>query len=100
MAIDLAQVRKVAHLARLELTSAEEERMAHQLSHVLDYIEKLAAVDVSQVEPLAFAGDVDPARAEALLREDRVQPGLPRERALAAAPQTDGQSFLVPRIVE
>ena len=100
MSLDLEEVRKVARLARLSLSAAEEEKLAQQLSQVLGYIETLAAVDVSQVAPLAFAGEVEPVRAQELLREDVEKPGLAREAALAAAPQTDGQTFLVPRILE
>ena len=99
MAIDRAQVKHVAHLARLELTGAEEERLAQQLSSVLGYVEQLSQVDVSGVEPLAFAGDAS-AGSEALLRPDEPQPGLLREPVLAQAPDTDGQTFLVPRILE
>jgi aspartyl-tRNA(Asn)/glutamyl-tRNA(Gln) amidotransferase subunit C len=100
MAIDRAQVRHVAHLARLSLSAAEEEKFAAQLSQVLGYIEKLNAVDVAGIEPLAFAGEQDPARTQAVLREDREALGLTREEALAAAPQKDAQAFLVPRIIE
>jgi aspartyl-tRNA(Asn)/glutamyl-tRNA(Gln) amidotransferase subunit C len=94
--IDRAQVRHVARLARLALSPEEEERFAAQLDHVLGYIERIAAVDVSGVEPLSFAGD-----ASAMpLREDVVQESLPREKVLAEAPQHDAQAFLVPRIIE
>ena len=96
MAIDRAQVRHVARLARLALSPEEEERFAAQLQHVLEYIERLNAVDVSGVEPLSFAGD-----AQALpLREDEPHACLPRETVLAQAPQQDGESFVVPRIIE
>ncbi|HTO95720.1 MAG TPA: Asp-tRNA(Asn)/Glu-tRNA(Gln) amidotransferase subunit GatC [Myxococcales bacterium] len=97
MAIDRAQVRHVARLARLALSPEEEERFAAQLGHVLEYIERLQAVDVSGVEPLGFAGD---AAARAPLREDEPRPGLAREQALAQAPRQDGQAFVVPRIIE
>ena len=100
MGIDRAQVQKVAHLARLSLSPDEEEKFTSQLSHVLGYIEKLAGVDVSGVPPLAFAGDLDPVHAQELLRDDVPHPGLTHEQALAAAPASDGQSFLVPRILE
>jgi aspartyl-tRNA(Asn)/glutamyl-tRNA(Gln) amidotransferase subunit C len=102
MAIDRAQVRHVARLARLSLSEAEEETFAAQLSHVLDYIEKLSAVDVSSVEPLAFAGDLAQSNvsAGAELRPDEARAGIPRDEALAAAPASDGASFLVPRILE
>jgi len=97
MAIDETTVRHVARLARLQLTQAEEERAAAQLGHVLEYIERLQAVDVAGVEPLAFAGD---AAAGLPLREDAPKPCLPREQVLAQAPEQDGQAFLVPRIIE
>lgn len=103
MAIDRAQVRHVARLARLALTPAEEEKFAAQLSNVLGYIEKLAQVDVSSVQPLAFAGDVPSDAGSApgsALRADEVQPGVPRDEALAAAPASNGSVFLVPRILE
>ena len=97
MAIDRAQVRHVARLARLALSAEDEERFAAQLQNVLGYIERLQAVDVSGVEPLSFAGD---ARDALALREDAVEPSLPREKVLAQAPQADEQAFLVPRILE
>jgi aspartyl-tRNA(Asn)/glutamyl-tRNA(Gln) amidotransferase subunit C len=97
VAIDRAQVRHVARLARLALSAEEEELFAAQLGHVLDYIERLQAVDVSGIEPLAFAGD---AASGIPLREDVPVPSLPREKVLAQAPQQDGQAFVVPRIIE
>jgi len=97
VAIDRAQVRHVARLARLALSEEEEERFAAQLGHVLEYIERLQAVDVAGIEPLAFAGD---AAAGLPLREDAPRPSLTREKVLAQAPEEDGQAFLVPRIIE
>jgi aspartyl-tRNA(Asn)/glutamyl-tRNA(Gln) amidotransferase subunit C len=97
VAIDRAQVRHVARLARLHLSEEEEERFALQLGHVLEYIERLAKVDVSGVEPLSFAGD---AAAGLPLRDDVPRESLPREKVLAQAPQQDGRAFVVPRILE
>ena len=97
MAIDRAQVRHVARLARLALSADEEERFAAQLGHVLEYIERLQGVDVSGVEPLSFAGD---AAAGLPLREVVPRPSLPRETVLAQAPRHDDEAFLVPRIIE
>jgi aspartyl-tRNA(Asn)/glutamyl-tRNA(Gln) amidotransferase subunit C len=97
VAIDRAQVRHVARLARLALSEEEEERFAAQLGHVLEYVERLQAVDVEGVEPLGFAGD---ASAAAPLREDAERPSLPRELVLAQAPQQNGEAFVVPRIIE
>lgn len=97
MAIDRAQVRHVARLARLALSAEEEERFAAQLGHVLEYIERLQAVDVSGVEPLSFAGDTEQGLP---LREDVPHQSLPREKVLRQAPQHDVEAFLVPRIIE
>lgn len=97
MAIDRSQVRQVARLARLALSPEEEERFAAQLGHVLEYIERLNSVDVTDVAPLSFAGD---AAAQLPLREDETAPCLPREKVLAQAPQADGAAFIVPRIIE
>jgi len=97
VAIDRAQVRHVARLARLALSEEEEERFAAQLGQVLEYVERLQAVDVAGVEPLSFAGD---AAASLPLREDEPRPSLPRDKVLAQAPAHNGEAFLVPRILE
>jgi aspartyl-tRNA(Asn)/glutamyl-tRNA(Gln) amidotransferase subunit C len=94
--IDRAQVRHVARLARLALSEEEETRLATQLANVLGYIERLQQVNIEGVEPLSFLGDAK----ELPLRDDVEQPCLPREEALRAAPKADGQSFLVPKVIE
>jgi aspartyl-tRNA(Asn)/glutamyl-tRNA(Gln) amidotransferase subunit C len=98
MSIDRNAVRHVARLARLALSPEEEERTARELGRVLDYIERLASVDVSAVEPLTFAGDA--AEAKESMRADEPRPSLPREKVLKQAPEHDGSTFLVPRIIE
>ena len=96
--MDRSTVRHVARLARLSLSPEEEERTAAQLGHVLEYIERLEAVDISGVEPLSFAGD--PAEAQRALREDEPRPGLTQEEALANAPAKVDGFFRVPAIQE
>lgn len=95
MKLTLEQVRHVATLARLELSAEEEQRYAHQLSAVLEAVEQLSSLDVSDVEPTSHA-----TLAAGLLREDVVRPSLPPERALANAPAKVGTSFSVPKIIE
>jgi aspartyl-tRNA(Asn)/glutamyl-tRNA(Gln) amidotransferase subunit C len=97
VAIDRAQVRHVARLARLALSAEDEERFAAQLQNVLGYIERLQQVDVSGVMPLSFAGDLEGGLP---LRADEPKPCLPREKVLSQAPQADEEAFLVPRIIE
>lgn len=95
MALTREQVRHVAQLARLSLSAEEEERYARQLGQVLEYVERLAKVDVSGVEPLAHAVPLP-----TLLRDDLVRPSLSRDEALANAPQRVGEGVAVPRIIE
>ena len=88
-------VKYVAHLARLSLTPAEEEKIGAQLGQVLGYIEKLKEVDVSGVEPTAHAFPL-----VNVSRRDEVCPSMPHQDAMSNAPaQADGL-FLVPKIVE
>jgi aspartyl-tRNA(Asn)/glutamyl-tRNA(Gln) amidotransferase subunit C len=98
MSIDRETVRHVARLARLALSVEEEEKTARELGRVLDYIERLSGVDVSGVEPLGFAGET--ADAKESMRADEIRPGLLREAVLPQAPEHDGSTFLVPRIIE
>jgi len=89
------EVAKVAVLARLKLSDAELERITSQLSQVLDYVAVLDEIETEDVEPMAHAVEVFN-----VFREDKVRDSLSREDALANAPKTDGQSFLVPPILE
>ncbi len=72
----------MARLARLELTDDEVQRMAGELSHVLDHIEKIRELDLAGVEPTAHVIDV-----AGVVRADEPAPSLPVEVALSAAPE-------------
>jgi aspartyl-tRNA(Asn)/glutamyl-tRNA(Gln) amidotransferase subunit C len=89
--LDRAQVLHVARLARLELDEEEVERMASELSAVLDHIEKIRELDLEDVPPTSHVVDVTGA-----LRPDRPAPSLPVEVALDAAPEPVGDGFGVP----
>lgn len=88
-------VKEVAHLARLELTPEEQQRIGAQLGEVLGYIEQLKELDVSQVEPMAHAVPL-----VNVTRPDRVSPSLPHEAVLRNAPAQVNGLFLVPKILE
>ncbi|MDQ3357229.1 MAG: Asp-tRNA(Asn)/Glu-tRNA(Gln) amidotransferase subunit GatC, partial [Actinomycetota bacterium] len=79
--IDREQVLQVARLARLELSDDEVERMAGELSGVLDHIERIGELDLDGVEPTSHV-----VALENVLRADEPAPSLTRERALAGAP--------------
>ena len=85
----------VANLARVALSTAEEEKLSTQLENILSYIEKLKELDVSQVEPTAHAVPLIN-----VFRADEVQPSLSNQEALRNAPSKANGLFLVPKIVE
>ncbi len=97
MSLSLDEVRRIAALARLELSPEEERVFQGQLSAILDYVRQLEELDVTGVEPMTHAlASGDPAP----LREDEVRPSLPPDEALADAPAREGTCFKVPRIIE
>ncbi|MCU0524997.1 MAG: Asp-tRNA(Asn)/Glu-tRNA(Gln) amidotransferase subunit GatC [Elainella sp. Prado103] len=96
--LDREQVLKVAHLARLELTPAEEAQFTTQLGDILEYFEQLSQLDTSEVQPTARAIDVSnvtrPDQWEAYRDRDLIVQSAP-------APETtlQGDFFKVPKII-
>ncbi|SJZ33092.1 Asp-tRNA(Asn)/Glu-tRNA(Gln) amidotransferase subunit GatC [Selenihalanaerobacter shriftii] len=95
MKIDQATVEKVAMLARLELSTEEEEKMTDQLNDILDYADKLNELDTEGVEPTAHALPI-----KNVFREDVVEESLDRDIALENAPEKKDGSFKVPKVIE
>ncbi len=95
MTISRADVEHVARLARIGLTDAEVDRLSEQLSHILDAMEALRALDTSAIPPTA---QVIPLHD--VMRDDVVRPSLPVEDVLLNAPRTRDQQFLVPPVLE
>jgi len=93
--IDAQEVRKVAKLARLDLTEAEIKEFTSQLGAILEYVEKMNELDTAAVEPLAHCLPI-----HNVFRADQVQESLGTERTLANVPQRDGPFFKVPKILE
>jgi aspartyl-tRNA(Asn)/glutamyl-tRNA(Gln) amidotransferase subunit C len=89
--LDREQVLHVASLARLDLSEDEVQRMAAELSKVLDHIEKIRELDLEGVPPTSHVVDVVNA-----LRADEPTPSLPVEVVLAAAPERINGGFGVP----
>jgi aspartyl-tRNA(Asn)/glutamyl-tRNA(Gln) amidotransferase subunit C len=92
------QVRKVADLGNLKLTDQEIHKMAHDLDEILTHIDKLNELDTSNVEPMAQV--LYEAGETATLREDREQPPLSNQAALANAPVSGAGYYKVPRVIE
>jgi aspartyl-tRNA(Asn)/glutamyl-tRNA(Gln) amidotransferase subunit C len=95
MALSREEVRKVALLARLELTDAELDAQAKHFNDLLLQFERLQSLDVTGIEPTSHSIPL-----VNVLREDISRPSLPRETALANAPEARDGCIVVPRIVE
>lgn len=93
--INVEQVKQVARLARLNLSEAEIAQFSTQMSDILQYVEKLNQLDTADIEPLAHCLPVSNC-----LREDIIKPSLGVEKTLANAPDSDGQFFIVPKILD
>jgi aspartyl-tRNA(Asn)/glutamyl-tRNA(Gln) amidotransferase subunit C len=89
--IDRDQVLHVARLARLALDEEELERMASELSGILEHVERIGELDLDGVEPTSHV-----VALENELRPDEPRPSLPRERALEPAPDPAEGAFRVP----
>ncbi|OGW59560.1 MAG: asparaginyl/glutamyl-tRNA amidotransferase subunit C [Nitrospirae bacterium RBG_16_64_22] len=95
MKISRKEVDHVSRLARLSLTEDEAGKMTDQLDKILEYVEKLSELDTKDVQPTSHVIPMSN-----VWREDAARPSLPREEALANAPDTDGEFFRVPKIIE
>ena len=93
MSLTLDEVKKVARLARLELSEADLGRMQAQLSAILDYVDQLQKLDTDGVEPLAH-----PLPVQNVFRPDEPRPSLPVDDALRNAPSRVGDYFGVPAV--
>ncbi len=92
--LDREQVRHVAFLARLQLTSEEEAQFTQQLDSILSYVEQLQELDTEGIDPTFHAVDV-----EQILRADDVNPWPDLDAILDGAPEREEQFFRVPRIL-
>jgi len=95
LALDLDQVRRIAHLARIEITDDEAQRTLDQLSDIFAMIERMRAVDTTGIEPMAH-----PLGGHQRLRDDAVTEPDQRTLNLANAPEQQDGLFLVPRVIE
>jgi aspartyl-tRNA(Asn)/glutamyl-tRNA(Gln) amidotransferase subunit C len=89
--IEKEQVLHVAKLARLKLSDDEVERMAEELSGILEHVEKISELDLDGVEPTSHV-----IQLENVLRLDRSRPSWSRDEVLERAPDPAGGSFRVP----
>lgn len=94
MKISRQEVAHVAQLARLELDQEQIELFTVQFNTVLEYMDRLRRVDTSRVEPTSHAIPL-----QNVFRDDHVSPSIPKEEALANAPEKRKDCFTVPKVI-
>ncbi len=95
MSLSIADVEKVARLARLAMTGQEIQTAQAQLSNIFGLIAEMQAVDTTGIEPMSHSQDLSQR-----LREDIVTEANQREAFQAIAPQTEAGLYLVPQVIE
>ncbi|MEO2064969.1 aspartyl/glutamyl-tRNA(Asn/Gln) amidotransferase subunit C [Thermovibrio guaymasensis] len=95
MKLSREEVLHIAHLARIELKEEEVEKFRKELSEILSFVEKLNELDTEGIDPKFSV--IPP---ENVLREDVPSVSLPREKVFMNAPETDGEYFIVPKVVK
>ncbi len=95
MSLGLDDVRRVAHLARIEITDAETQATAAQLNDIFAMIERMQKIDTRGIEPMAH-----PLGGDQRLREDVASEAINRDENLKNAPAAAAGLFVVPRVIE
>jgi aspartyl-tRNA(Asn)/glutamyl-tRNA(Gln) amidotransferase subunit C len=99
MALTLTDVKRIAHLARLELADAEAAHTLAQLNEIFGLVEQMQAVDTAGIEPLAHP--IEQIENVALrLREDVVSETVQRDAYQRVAPAVQDGLYLVPKVIE
>jgi aspartyl-tRNA(Asn)/glutamyl-tRNA(Gln) amidotransferase subunit C len=95
MSLDSSDVQKIAHLARLQISSADIPEYAKNLSDILDLVDQMQAVDTADIEPLS-----NPLDAQQRLRADIASEGNLRDKLQTVAPAVELGLFQVPKVIE
>jgi aspartyl-tRNA(Asn)/glutamyl-tRNA(Gln) amidotransferase subunit C len=101
--VTIDDVRRVAELANLELTSEEEPRMQRDLNAILNHITQLNELNTTDTPPMAQVGEMlggAVLNCGQTLRSDAVHPSVDRVAVMASAPETDGRFFKVPKVID
>jgi aspartyl-tRNA(Asn)/glutamyl-tRNA(Gln) amidotransferase subunit C len=95
MSLSTSDVKRMAHLARIEINDAEAEATLQKLSGILGLIEQMQAVDTTGITPMSHSQDVTQR-----LREDVVTKTNQRDEFQKNAPATENGLYLVPKVIE
>ena len=95
MEVNEALVDKLAHLSKLNFTEQEKKEISQDLEKMIGFVDKLNELDLQNTEPLMHMSE-----EVNVLREDEVKGSVTRDEALRNAPATEGQFFLVPKVIK
>jgi aspartyl-tRNA(Asn)/glutamyl-tRNA(Gln) amidotransferase subunit C len=95
MSVDVATVRRIAHLARIAVAEDEVEHLREELNAILAFVEQLSEVDVEGVEPMTSVIPMEMKK-----RPDGVTDGGIPEDIIKNAPAAEDHFFVVPKVVE
>jgi aspartyl-tRNA(Asn)/glutamyl-tRNA(Gln) amidotransferase subunit C len=95
MSLNIPDIKRLAHLARIEINDSEAEKTLNKLSGILTLIEEMQAVDTTGITPMSHSQDVVQR-----LREDTVTAVNQREQFQENAPAVDSGLYLVPKVIE
>ncbi|NIO39154.1 MAG: Asp-tRNA(Asn)/Glu-tRNA(Gln) amidotransferase subunit GatC [Burkholderiales bacterium] len=95
MSLTLDDVKRVAMLARIEMSESESAQILEQLGGVFKLIEQMQSIDTADVEPMAHAQDV-----VARLRPDAVTEADQHDLFQSQAPEVEADLYLVPKVIE
>jgi aspartyl-tRNA(Asn)/glutamyl-tRNA(Gln) amidotransferase subunit C len=95
MSLELSDVKRIAHLARIEIDDAGAETALQQLSGILGLIEEMQAINTDGIEPMSHSQDVMQR-----LREDVVNETDQRALFQSIAPAVENGLYLVPKVIE
>lgn len=95
MSLNTSDVKRIAHLARIEINDSEAEETLEKLSGILDLIEQMQAVDTTGITPMSHSQDVTQR-----LREDVVTKTNQRDEFQKNAPAIENGLYLVPKVIE
>ena len=94
MAITKKDVEYIANLSRLEITEAEKDEYAAQLSGILEHVNRLQKLNTDNIEPTFYTIDM-----KNVMREDENEPVLDKQKVFDAAPSIENNGFKVPKIL-
>lgn len=95
MSTDIATLRQLAHLSRLELDESKEQQMLGDLNKILDWVDQLGQLDTTDVEPLIhLSHEIN------VLRPDEAHNSVSHQDGLRNAPRKDSDYFRVPKVLE